>query len=128
MGQLVGWVAVDDEVDERREMLRGPPKLAMLEGRMGLGSGGGEGGGVPLGPRFWFRYEPRFKEVLEADKKAGLMPGEPGGVYGLRTLEGRLKVEMGLALGGANEGVPRPLLVPALAVVGVKREVVGKKV
>jgi len=50
MGQFEGWVAVEDEVEDRLEIWRMPPKLAMLEGLIEFGKGGGEGGGVPFGP------------------------------------------------------------------------------
>jgi len=57
------------------------------------------------------------------------MAGEPGGVYGLKVLLGRLKDESGLALAGPNEeGVPMPLDVPGFKPEGVNLEVVGKKV
>ena len=100
-GQLLGccWVVVDSEVDERREWLRKPPKLATLDGLMGFGSGGGDGGGVPLGPKGPLKYDALFKELLEAVKNAAFAPGEPGGVYGLKTLVGRLKVDRGRELG-----------------------------
>jgi hypothetical protein len=128
-GQLeAGWVVDDEVVEERRDMLRSPPKLAMLDGLMALGNGGGEGGGVPLMPGW---YEGLLKLLFEADRKAGFMLGEPGGVLNvLKTLVGRLKVDNGRALGvPREEGVAKALEEPPAATPeGVKREVVGKKV